>query len=92
MCSVLAARMMVRNKTGLIVNVSSPAGLGGAIAFHNIPYGVGKEAVKKIYFNNRSNYDFLSVRKLRSEMCLETQVRLVFCIRKDCVIITSSDR
>ena len=41
--------MMVRNKTGLIVNVSSPAGLGGAIAFHNIPYGVGKEAVKKVF-------------------------------------------
>jgi len=43
-CSVLAARIMVPRKQGLIVNVSS---MGGLVYFLNIPYGVGKEAVSK---------------------------------------------
>jgi len=40
MCSVLAARLMVPRKTGLIVNVSSS---GGLMPMFNPPYGIGKE-------------------------------------------------
>lgn len=41
-CSVLAARLMVPRHKGLIVNVSSAAGIR---YFFNVPYGVGKAAV-----------------------------------------------
>lgn len=41
-CSVLASRMMVPRQKGLIVNVSSPAGVR---YFFNVPYAVGKAAV-----------------------------------------------
>ena len=42
MCAVLASRLMVPRKQGLIVNVSSRGGLS---YFFNVAYGIGKEAV-----------------------------------------------
>lgn len=39
LCTVYAARMMVENKQGLIVNISS---FGGASYIFNVAYGVGK--------------------------------------------------
>lgn len=42
MCSVHAARLMTAWKSGLIVNISSAAGLKYTF---NVPYGIGKEAV-----------------------------------------------
>jgi len=44
-CTVYGARIMVENKKGLIVNVSSP---GGLRYLFNIPYGVGKEALDRM--------------------------------------------
>ncbi|VDM92316.1 unnamed protein product [Litomosoides sigmodontis] len=44
-CSVLASRMMVARRRGLIVNISSPAGMR---YFFNVPYGVGKAAIDKM--------------------------------------------
>uniref|UniRef100_A0A915JD01 Dehydrogenase/reductase SDR family member 1 n=1 Tax=Romanomermis culicivorax TaxID=13658 RepID=A0A915JD01_ROMCU len=44
-CSVLAARMMVKHKSGLIVNISS---FGGLKYLFNVPYGVGKAAVDRM--------------------------------------------
>lgn len=48
-CSVLASRMMVARRRGLIVNISSAAGIH---YFFNVAYGVGKAAVGS-YINNR---------------------------------------
>jgi len=47
-CSVLAARIMVPRKQGLIVNISS---IGGLTFLFNVPYGIGKEAVSIIMIN-----------------------------------------
>jgi len=44
-CSVYAARMMIPNKSGLIVNISSP---GGLKYLFNVAYGVGKEACDRM--------------------------------------------
>ncbi|KAM3727729.1 Dehydrogenase/reductase SDR family member [Dirofilaria immitis] len=44
-CSVLASRMMVPRQKGLIVNISSAAGIR---YFFNVPYGVGKAAVDRM--------------------------------------------
>ncbi|KAJ1352014.1 hypothetical protein KIN20_008201 [Parelaphostrongylus tenuis] len=44
-CSVYAARMMVKNGGGLIVNVSSA---GGLRYLFNVPYGVGKQALDRM--------------------------------------------
>ncbi|OZC09345.1 oxidoreductase, short chain dehydrogenase/reductase family protein [Onchocerca flexuosa] len=44
-CSVFASRMMVPRQKGLIVNISSPAGIR---YFFNVPYGVGKTAVDRM--------------------------------------------
>ncbi|VDM60310.1 unnamed protein product [Angiostrongylus costaricensis] len=44
-CSVYAARMMVRNGSGLIVNISSA---GGLRYLFNVPYGVGKQALDRM--------------------------------------------
>ncbi|KAL8584560.1 hypothetical protein ACOMHN_016879 [Nucella lapillus] len=44
-CSVLAAKMMVPRKQGLIVNVSSAGGLS---YLFNVAYGVGKEACDRM--------------------------------------------
>ncbi|KAJ1352019.1 hypothetical protein KIN20_008206 [Parelaphostrongylus tenuis] len=44
-CSVYAARLMVRNGHGLIVNISSA---GGLRYFFNVPYGVGKQALDRM--------------------------------------------
>ncbi|KAK5986993.1 DeHydrogenases Short chain [Trichostrongylus colubriformis] len=44
-CSVYAARMMVNNRSGLIVNISSA---GGLRYLFNVPYGVGKQALDRM--------------------------------------------
>ncbi|CAD5213478.1 unnamed protein product [Bursaphelenchus xylophilus] len=44
-CSVYAARLMVKRKSGLICTVSSP---GGIKHLFNIPYGVGKSACDRL--------------------------------------------
>ncbi|KAJ1352021.1 hypothetical protein KIN20_008208 [Parelaphostrongylus tenuis] len=44
-CSVYAARMMVRNGSGLIVNISSA---GGLRYLFSVPYGVGKQALDRM--------------------------------------------
>ncbi|KAK6045133.1 oxidoreductase, short chain dehydrogenase/reductase family protein [Cooperia oncophora] len=44
-CSVYASRMMVKNGSGLIVNISS---IGGLRYFFNVPYGVGKQALDRM--------------------------------------------
>ncbi|KAE9548592.1 hypothetical protein FO519_008191 [Halicephalobus sp. NKZ332] len=44
-CSVYAARMMVKKKAGLIVNISSGGGLRYTFS---VAYGVGKEAVDRM--------------------------------------------
>lgn len=44
-CTVYGARMMVQRQTGLIVTVSSAAGLQ---YFFNVPYGIGKEACDRM--------------------------------------------
>ncbi|CAJ0931486.1 unnamed protein product, partial [Mesorhabditis belari] len=44
-CCVYGSRMMVKNKKGLIINISSP---GGLRYLFNIPYGVGKEALDRM--------------------------------------------
>ncbi|CAD5223893.1 unnamed protein product [Bursaphelenchus okinawaensis] len=44
-CSVNAAKMMVKKKTGLIVTIGS---LGGMKYLFNVPYGVGKDAVDRL--------------------------------------------
>uniref|UniRef100_A0A0R3RZR0 Non-specific serine/threonine protein kinase n=1 Tax=Elaeophora elaphi TaxID=1147741 RepID=A0A0R3RZR0_9BILA len=44
-CSVLASRMMILRRKGLIVNISSAAGIR---YFFNVPYGVGKAAIDKM--------------------------------------------
>ncbi|ETN75952.1 oxidoreductase, short chain dehydrogenase/reductase family protein [Necator americanus] len=44
-CSVYASRIMVKNGSGLIVNISSA---GGLRYLFNIPYGVGKEALDRM--------------------------------------------
>ncbi|XP_040576600.1 LOW QUALITY PROTEIN: dehydrogenase/reductase SDR family member 1-like [Lepeophtheirus salmonis] len=41
LCTVYASRIMVENKTGLIVNISS---IGGLKYLYNVPYGIGKAA------------------------------------------------
>ncbi|XP_033755467.1 dehydrogenase/reductase SDR family member 1-like [Pecten maximus] len=45
LCTAHAARMMVPRKRGLIVNISSFAGL---TYFFNVPYGIGKEACDRM--------------------------------------------
>ena len=45
LCTVYASRMMVKRKSGLIVNVSSP---GGLRYLFNIAYGVGKAALDRM--------------------------------------------
>jgi dehydrogenase/reductase SDR family protein 1 len=45
MASVFAARHMVREQRGLIVNISSS---GARIHFREVPYGVGKAGVEKL--------------------------------------------
>jgi len=44
-CTVHAARIMVENRSGLIINVSS---FGGLRYLFNVPYGVGKEACDRM--------------------------------------------
>ncbi|KAJ1360350.1 Dehydrogenase reductase SDR member 1 [Parelaphostrongylus tenuis] len=44
-CCVHAARMMVKRRSGLIVNMSSAAGLQYTF---NVPYGVGKAAIDRM--------------------------------------------
>ncbi|XP_067652032.1 dehydrogenase/reductase SDR family member 1-like [Haliotis asinina] len=44
-CSVLASRMMVPRKQGLIINISS---IGGLSYLFNVPYGIGKEACDRM--------------------------------------------
>uniref|UniRef100_A0A915PDA9 Uncharacterized protein n=1 Tax=Setaria digitata TaxID=48799 RepID=A0A915PDA9_9BILA len=44
-CSVLASRMMVPRRKGLIINISSAAGVR---YFFNVPYGVGKAAIDRM--------------------------------------------
>jgi len=44
-CSTYAARMMVEQKSGLIINISSA---GGLRYIFNVPYGVGKAAVDRM--------------------------------------------
>ncbi|VDM42478.1 unnamed protein product [Toxocara canis] len=44
-CSVYASRLMVAQKSGLIVNISSA---GGLQYFFNVPYGVGKAAIDRM--------------------------------------------
>jgi len=44
-CSVYAAQMMVEQKSGLIVNISS---FGGAKYLFNVAYGVGKAALDRM--------------------------------------------
>ncbi|VDM97415.1 unnamed protein product [Thelazia callipaeda] len=44
-CSVLASRMMVPRRKGLIINISSAAGIR---YFFNVPYGVGKAAIDRM--------------------------------------------
>jgi len=44
-CTVYAARMMVENGSGLIINISS---FGGLRYLFNVPYGVGKEACDRM--------------------------------------------
>jgi len=44
-CTVLGSRLMVENKSGLIVNVSSP---GGLRYLFNVAYGVGKSGVDRM--------------------------------------------
>jgi dehydrogenase/reductase SDR family protein 1 len=41
-CSVYAAKMMVKRQSGLMVNIVS---IGGLSYLFNIPYGFGKEAL-----------------------------------------------
>ena len=45
LCTIYASRMMVRRKSGLIVNVSSP---GGLRYLFNVAYGVGKAACDRM--------------------------------------------
>ncbi|KAH3696158.1 dehydrogenase/reductase SDR family member 1-like [Dreissena polymorpha] len=44
-CSVMAARLMVPRKSGLIVNIS---GHGGMVHTFNVPYGIGKEGCDRM--------------------------------------------
>jgi len=44
-CTVLASRIMVENRKGLIVNVSS---IGGVAKFFDVAYGVGKAACDRM--------------------------------------------
>uniref|UniRef100_A0A0K2T3T7 Dehydrogenase/reductase SDR family member 1 n=1 Tax=Lepeophtheirus salmonis TaxID=72036 RepID=A0A0K2T3T7_LEPSM len=45
LCTVYASRIMVQNRTGLIVNISSG---GGLKYLFNVPYGVGKAACDRM--------------------------------------------
>ena len=45
LCTVFASRMMVKRKSGLIINVSSP---GGLRYLFNVAYGVGKAACDRM--------------------------------------------
>ncbi|XP_052774919.1 dehydrogenase/reductase SDR family member 1-like [Mya arenaria] len=45
LCSVLAARLMVPRKSGLIINIS---GHGGMTYTLNVPYGIGKEGCDRM--------------------------------------------
>ena len=51
-CTVLASRIMVANKKGLIVNVSSA---GGLTYIFNVGYGVGKAACDRYYLGTSLN-------------------------------------
>ncbi|KAI1715198.1 short chain dehydrogenase domain-containing protein [Ditylenchus destructor] len=44
-CAVYAARMMAKNKNGLIVHIGSA---GGLQYFFNVPYGVGKAGIDRM--------------------------------------------
>merc|ERR1719244_175445 len=44
-CTAIASRIMTENKTGLIINVSSP---GGLRYLFNVAYGVGKAACDRM--------------------------------------------
>ncbi|KAK6045894.1 hypothetical protein COOONC_16601 [Cooperia oncophora] len=44
-CSVYASRMMVKNRSGLIANISSA---GGLRYLFNVPYGAGKQALDRL--------------------------------------------
>ena len=46
-CAIYAARMMVKRKSGLIVNISAAGGLNRKVSF-NVAYGIGKEACDRI--------------------------------------------
>ena len=50
-CAVYAARMMVKRKKGLIVNITS---LGGTNYAFNVAYGVGKAAIDRMSVGNLS--------------------------------------
>ena len=54
-CTVYAARLMVPRKQGLIVTISSP---GGLRYLFNVPYGVGKAAVRQLFFVAKIVFDF----------------------------------
>ena len=45
LCTVYASRIMVPQKDGLIVNISSP---GGLKYLFNVAYGIGKAAVDRM--------------------------------------------
>ena len=45
LCTVYASRMMVKQKSGLIVNISSP---GGLRYWFNVAYGIGKTACDRM--------------------------------------------
>jgi len=44
-CTTYASRIMVKNKNGLIVNITSP---GGQIYLFNVAYGIGKAALDRM--------------------------------------------
>ncbi|KAK2143733.1 hypothetical protein LSH36_817g00023 [Paralvinella palmiformis] len=48
-CTTQAAKLMVPRRHGLIVNISSPAGLR---YLFNVPYGIGKEASPIVFWRN----------------------------------------
>lgn len=72
-CSVLASRMMVPRRKGLIVNISSAAGIR---YFFNVPYGVGKAAVGAlltVIIDNFTNMNFSKV----LEMFMDDNIALM---------------
>lgn len=75
LCTVYAARMMVENKQGLIVNISS---FGGASYIFNVAYGVGKCAVDRMAVDcgielKKHNVTMISLYPgpVKTELCTE---------------------